>query len=510
MTAPGHEIAAVRVCARDDRDFRELFRRQYFLTREEGLCPDGWAEKAFRGWRLCHCPDLPVVEITDDRGAVCGLFIGIGIGPGGGVFAQAAHVPARVGTAGCWPAAERVIEGLAGRYLALLGDGEDERVYFDPVCDMAAVHDPVRRVVASSLLLCLHRDFVPNRRMPCRGPAKGRHNYALWQTPDRDVTRAMANHYLCLRSFAMVRHFPKGDEVLERPGAALEEVSRKIGVRLSEIMDGLLGAYRCVFAVTGGMDSRVLLACGGGALDKVHRFFAHHANGKASGFDCMLAQQLGERLGFDVEIVDTADPHHVETVTGAGARRIRSALRLSSGFQSGGFDAHYRLAPLLAPEGDVLIRGNVMDVMRANQYRRSGKRSFELAHGLGKLGVGPQKGKAAVAEWGPDYMGWAETLPANAQARIPDFAFCELLLPNTMGGWLVAQGKHFYINPFSDRGLICLAASLDPKVRQTTALHRTVIDVMRPELGEIPFQFEYKEDRRNHVRYRQQFRKRQG
>ena len=45
-------------------------------------------------------------------------------------------------------AAERVLEGLAGRYLALLGDGEDERVYLDPVCDMAAVYDPVRRVVA--------------------------------------------------------------------------------------------------------------------------------------------------------------------------------------------------------------------------------------------------------------------------------------------------------------------------------------------------------------------------
>jgi len=48
-------------------------------------------------------------------------------------------------------AAERTIEGIAGRYVVLLSDGVRPRVYMDPVCDMALVYDPVARVAASSL-----------------------------------------------------------------------------------------------------------------------------------------------------------------------------------------------------------------------------------------------------------------------------------------------------------------------------------------------------------------------
>ena len=426
------------------------------------------------------------------------------MGQDGALIADGLRLPGQIGEGGFWRAAERVIEGIAGRYVVLISDGCATRLYFDPVCDMAAVFDPRMRVVASSLLLCLHRPLRRNRRMPHEGPLKKRHNYALQQTPDRDATRAMPNHYLDLRSFCLARHYPRGDERFERGPEELEETCAAIVARLRQVMAALLGGHRCVIPVTGGNDSRNLLACCGAGLDRAEALFTFHMN-KMTGFDCMIARRIGDRLGVPVRMIDVLAPAHAPLFEKERMHRMRWDVAYATGYQTSGSSPGAVRPATLAPGGDVLVRGNVMELMRANQYPPGMWDGFSLAHGLDKLRVAPRIDAAQEAAWGPDYMMWADTLPANARRRIYDFAFCEQLLPNTMGGVLIAPAPQFYMNAFADRGMMALALSMHPAARRANRMNRMLVDLACPGLNEIDRANAFKREAGNHAAYDREF-----
>jgi hypothetical protein len=133
--------------------------------------------------------------------------------------------------------------------------------------------------------------------MPHRGPLKGKHNYALQQTADRYVKRALPNHYLSLRTFSPVRHFPRGHEVFEADETQFDTICERIAKRLKQVTTTLLTNFDCVLPVTGGNDSRNLLACAADVLGQTKTgLFTHHIN-KMSGFDCMIGQDIGKVLG---------------------------------------------------------------------------------------------------------------------------------------------------------------------------------------------------------------------
>lgn len=498
------DIQALVTCRAEGRDFNTLFRRQYVLTREAGRCPAGWREVELDGWHLCYCPDLPVTPIQDAAGQIAGFFIGIGVDAGGAVFDAAPNLPEAAGSGGFWRAAEAVIEGIAGRYLALVSDGVRQRFYTDPTCEMSLVYDPVCRVAASSLLLCLHRPMAWNRRMNHRGVLRGVHNFALQHTSDRYVKRAMANHYLDLENFCMIRHFPRGDEVLDCGEGGLRPVCEAIVERLRGIMTALLGTYSCAMPLTGGNDARNLMACCTAEQLQGVRLFTHHVN-KMSGFDCMIARQLGDMAGVPVEIIDTHAKAHARMFDKAQIGQVQQDRAIASGYQTRGRDARTLVAEQLAPEADLLLRGNVMEVMRANQYRPR-RPEFSLAHGLARLRVAHEIDAVQEAIWGPEYMMWADTLPQNARNRVHDFQFTELLLPNTMGGGLTVMGPQFYMNPFNDRGMIMRAMALPPEIRRTNRMNEILVDIAWPELNTVERIQAFKSNPDNHRRYDSEFR----
>lgn len=498
MTEP--YIEAQRICDAKGLRFNEVFLRQYFLTESGGLCPEGWKLRKLGSWYLYHCPNLAVHDLKDSGGKKVGLFLGVGIGSDGEVYPGTDSLAQKAGTAQFWDATTREIEGIAGRYLAIVAVKQEVRVYHDPVCDLAAVYDPVCRVVASSLLLGLHRPLQKNRRMNHLGPLRQQHNFALQQTADRFARRAMANHYLDLRNFCQVRHFPHGDEEFATTEGDLQDTMGQIVARLRQIMTALLQNHDCVIPVTGGNDSRNVIACCGPQLKHVKSFFTHHYN-KTSGFDCMIAQQIGETLGIEVETIDVTSGANKHLLDKNAMHRKRWALAYATGYSWRGTEPETVAGTELVTKGDILIRGNVMELMRANQYLPGNWYEFSLEHALGKLRVAPRIDDTQVAIWGPEYMQWVDTLPKNARNRIYDFAFAELLLPNTMGGMLIAPAPQFYMNAFSDRRMMSLAMAMDPKVRRKNKMNRMLVEMACPELNKIPRTNEFKKKAENHQAY---------
>jgi hypothetical protein len=498
-------MQALEICQRTDRSFQRVFRAQYFMSEDGGLCPEGWVTRRLKGWHLYHCPELNVAEIFAVNGRRVGWLLGIGVSPDGSLFPSGMRLAVAPGDNTFWSVVEAMIEGVAGRYAAILSDGREERIYHDPVCDLSCVFDPTTRVVASTLFLCLHRPLVRNRRMPHRGPLKGKHNYALQQTADRYVKRALPNHYLSLRTFSPVRHFPRGDEVLQADETQLDIVCERIAERLKQVTTTLLTNFDCVLPVTGGNDSRNLLACAADVLGQTKTaLFTHHIN-KMSGFDCMIGQDIGDMLGVDVQIVDVLGQMSHGILQGQSLHARQWDTAYATGYQTKGKSSAHVAALDLAPEGDLLLRGNVMELMRANQYPQGRETPFDLKHGLAKLRPAPTIDEAAVAAWGDDYMMWVDTLPENAKAKIYDFAFIEQLLPNTMGGTLWGPFPQFYVNPFSDRGMIVAALSIPAPIRRRNRINRRIVDLTCPALNEIPRTNAFKKDPDNHASYERLF-----
>lgn len=499
-------MQALEICKKTDRSFQRIFRAQYFISEEGGLCPEGWVTRRLKGWHLYHCPELRVAEIFAKNGRRIGWFLGIGVAQDGSLFPSDTRLAVAPDDDTFWSVVETTIEGVAGRYIAILSDGREERIYHDPVCDLSCVFDPTSRTVASTLLLCLHRPLVRNRRMPHRGPLKGKHNYALQQTADRYVKRALPNHYLSLRTFAPVRHFPRGDEVLEADETQFDTICEKIAERLQQVTTTLLTNFDCVLPVTGGNDSRNLLACAADVIGQTQTtLFTHHIN-KMSGFDCMIGQQIGKVLGLDVQIVDVVGQISQGRLHGRPLHARQWDTAYATGYQTIGKRSVHVAAVDLAPEGDLLLRGNIMELMRANQYPQGRQGPFDLKHGLAKLRVAPTIDDTAVAAWGDDYMMWVDTLPENAKAKTYDFAFIEQLLPNTMGGTLWGPVPQFYMNPFADRDMMRLALSLPASLRGTNCVNARIVQETCPAFGAIPLVNTFKSDPDNHAAYDRLFR----
>ena len=502
MHAP---IEAIRMCRNTGRNFAEVFRRQYVLTRDKDLCPEEWTLRTHAGWHLCHCPDLPVVEIKDAAGNCAGWLLGIAIPPAGGLLSDDPTLPSAPCDPGFWNDTEEMIAGLAGRYLVMVWNGEKGRIYTDPVCDLALVFDPETQMAASSVFMCLNRELEENPRVSFRGPIKGQHNFALQQTADRAVRRAMANHYLCLRTFGMVRFAPRDTASFEGSPETLHDACTAMNARLGQIMEVLLTRFEACVPVTGGQDSRMLLASCLPYLDEAKAFYTHHSGNKNSGFDCLIAQEIGQLLGIDVQIVDVAKGALRDQLSGRAARRLYWTLLIATGYQLAGGSPGDKLASTQAPAGDLIIRGNVMELLRANQWPAGEFTNFSLNQGLAKLRVAPRITAEAEAEWGPDYLAWRETLPEAARPRTYDFAFCELLLPNTMGGWLIGQRSHFVMNAFNDRSLIETAISLPPKMRRRGRVNATMMSLAPPELAQVTAMNEARKSQQWHEAYDKQF-----
>ncbi|APX89594.1 hypothetical protein BV394_07595 [Brevirhabdus pacifica] len=481
--------AAVNLCDEAGRDFGTVFRRQFALTRTQRGPQDGqggWSRRSLGGWHLHHCPELRVCDVLDVAGQVAGFFIGIGVTGEGRAITDALRLAATMGEAGFADSAEAQIARIAGRYCVVMLAPGCRRVYFDPVLDLSVVCNRDDRMIASSLLLALDRPLRENNRFNHRMVLHRTHRYGLGHTRDVGVRRMIPNHYLDLDSFALHRHWPKGDENLDATSEEAGDGIDEIVARLGQVFGALVRTHDCAVPVSGGNDSRNLIACGKDHLGHVRAFYSHRIN-KMSGFDCMVARMLMKKLRQPHQTIDVRAPEHEDRFEPARQRAARWDFAFRTGYQALGSDHPVLVAADLAPRAEVVLRGNVMDILRANQYNSDNLEApFDLRYGLSRLRMTPDTDAVQLAVWGPEYQNWADTLPENARGRIYDFAFCEQLLPNTMGGTLYGFAQSFYMNPFADRRMLELALRIAPAKRYRGWVNREIVKRASSDLNIFP------------------------
>lgn len=484
-------LAAETACGHANLNFARTFRGQFTLSQSRTLEIDRFRVTEIGDWRLHHCRALPYARIKAADGSFAGILLGIAV-DGAGARIIDGHRLARD------ESAEDFITQAAGRYVFIT----PTHVYSDPTGSMGGVYDAGTRTVASTVLMCLDRPPTAPDGFDAKAIMSGRGAYSLGYTRDHAVRAVTPNHRLSLEDFTQARFWPRPETNLRPADPTL--VIPVMAKRLSDIIGAIAGSTTTHLPLSGGRDSRNLAACATPHLSNIRSTFTFVMNWQ-SVLDAEIGATIAERLDLRHDIYASyhGDAATRDTLSPNARRRHKLAFRLAGGYVG---DANNEVLDGLCqnvPKG-VVLRGNVMEILKANHWKRGLEHDERHAAGIdfdyatARLAIlhGEANEAATVARFRPEYIAWYNKLPKAARKLHYDFAFTEHLLP----GWqpkFYGYTRNFKVNPFCDRALIQACMRLPAKERQANAFNDALLAHAAPNLVDIPFTPDLKRARQN-------------
>lgn len=470
-------ILGARLAEQLGHSFPDVFKHQYRFYSGKAATPDGWQSKAMDGFVLDHCPDLPVARITDLDDTPIGWALGVALRFRGPPVNDGYQIATRVGDDDFLDVFENNVAFLSGRYVVVLVHQGAARIYGDPVGDLGCVYNTKTGVAASTLTLALDRDIDPNPQISHDSVSGGAEAYSLGHTRDAHVKRLLPNHYLSVADKSLTRFWPKEDtDLYEKRPMKAAELSDAIGQRLGHLTRHLFKAHPCIFPISGGRDSRTVLAAAEKSLKNVKFFFAwsfHHRSRK----DVRLGQSIAKQLDLPFRHFRGTDPGPDDL----------ALYELRTGFTGYGDVTRSLAISESMPGGHIMVRGNVMEILRATNWHRQQEGTLNLPHVKNRLRLFGKGFDGDIHKWDPEILAWVDTLPPPALARVYDFVFIEQLLPHAQGARLYGVPQNFVVNPFNDRALLRLSMHVDRDFKLKDQAYDRIVRNYVPELAEIPY-----------------------
>lgn len=468
------EAQAIRVAGPDAAAFTDIYKHQFQISVDGAVIPPGWQRTRIGAVDLDTAPDLVLTRLEAPDGQLVGMVMGLAVDAAGGLLRDN-----RVIGPPAIEQAEAFVESLAGRYAAVLAIGSDRRLYLDPVGDLAAVYNPEARIAASTTLFALDRDFIDNPVIPFHKVRTGAMNYSLGHTRDAHVERLYANHYLDLTDFRPVRHWPKpGTDLATRSKADVPAIMDEITARLRAVFVEILKTQTCIVPLSGGRDSRSLLACGLPAIHCAKTLFAWEFH-RASAQDARLGRQIAESLNLPYVI------YPKKKLT----RAAKMLYLRRNGYSI--FSDALKSIPIseTMPCGMVMTRGNVIGILRATNWYGQNEGDLRIGHVFRRLGMKPVNAPDTVPRkaFKDQFLQWYETLPEQGRAKVYDMLWLDIVLTHGQGTRSYGMPNNFVVNPFNDRRLLQLSMQLPLSLRRTDRGYDMIIDRTAPALHKFPY-----------------------
>lgn len=441
--------------------------RQFILTKDPDLIPEGWAQHARDEWHL-GVHSLPVLDVEDSLGRKVGWCVGYPLH-------HKDPCPARItieladGDA-LHASVDRLYEDVGGRFiLVLLADGFG-KIFLDPYGSLAAVFSTDQPTVASTPTLLgdsydWDRELIEVLQMPTSG---------LWfpsgLTPKRGVRRLLPNHCLDLDDWRVTRHWPTSASdlsVQEDPEHGV--VSIVSSLKRSIQIVGM--SHPIQLSLTAGRDSRMLLACVREFLEAA-TFFTFVE--KTETVDVQVASRLSERFKLDHALIPVQDASEEE--------RIRWLYL--TGHAVGGriWEIHKTLENL--DEERVLLPGMGGEIGRA-YYWRGGDRAERMPSAAELLSRASFPVHRRTLRETED---WLTELSGFNRFNILDLFYLE----QRLGCWAAPQHygnltSRYELSPFSHRRVLESMMRLPYGYRRRQRLADDVCRAQWPELLDVPF-----------------------
>lgn len=469
------------------------FRYQYRISRHAAKVPAATAppcrSQVLDGWTLELGADLPLARLQRADGSLFGLLFGIAVDGEGALIAGTRNTAPDPSKG--WETVERWVEDISGRYGVLLSDGRDVRFYCDPCGMIGAIYDPTAQRLASSLGLCLNRPIQDHDDLDHEAVAERGGLYTLFHTRDQHAVRMNPSCFLSLSDFAETRFWPRADSLV-LVGDSLAQTYDAIVERTQKVTSAVAQAHRTWLALSGGQDSRLLLAMAGPALSHIDGSFTHVSNFMGR-IDASIAARMAEKVGIPHEVHDrklhkacpVAAQEDEQTFLRGVGFPMRPPREISNGLTR------------LLPDGAVVFRGHQTDILRAVLANKIGAKARKNSKWQIKrlMPVPRAEFNADVFQRyrGP-YEAWRAALPDFAEANSTDLMFLEIYYSSTVGCAFPACSRNFYMSPFNGRRQIGQAMAIDETYRKASFGVFDLIARSHPGLASLPFDFELGSD----------------
>lgn len=248
--------------------------------------------------------------------------------------------------------------------------------------------------------------------------------------------------------------------------------------RLGRNMSEILRRRRCIVPLSGGRDSRCLIASALADMGRAETLFAwrfHRQSVKDAGIGALIADHLS--LPFK-------EYRHVKLTA-----PVRALFFKRNGYSYFG-DALRSLAISEGlPGGMVMPRGNIMGLVRATNWPgKTETMPFDVDHALRRLHIGTiADRKECVENLKKRLMAWYEGVPLSGRENIYDILWLDMVLTHGQGARQYGTPNNFVVNPFNDRRLIQLAMQLPVSLRRTDRAYDMMLDRTAPDLKRFDY-----------------------
>ena len=448
---------------------------QFIISKRRWPLPPDYNISSYGPWLVSTHASLSITSVVTRKGRIIGGIIGCAIDVRetiiiNGSFMLPFDSEDRVEKKE--RAIHKVLQRLGGRFVCLIVDKDLERLYLDAAGSLSCVYDSDSESVASTAGLILDRSEYESRlNQELAGLLKTSSLtwYPAGLTPHSGIHRLLPNHYLDLNLWEAIRHWPKGKVATE--GAVEDKVAR-IANTLKATIHTITRARRVYLPVTGGMDSRMLLACARADLSKIKLILFVDVK---ENIDQYVATHLDHAHNLNIEYLPIA----------LATREQQEQWVYDVGDCIGGRikQIHQTLAAL--DRNRVIIPGAGGAVGKHHYWKRGDTdnkqiTTNELLHRMG-LPLHPLLCRA-IGKWLAGISGVLGTF------QLLDVAHIE----NREGAWAGPQTygqvrfvDHIY--PIYHRGIFEDMISLPCEYKFENRLHRDVIKSEWPQLLDFPF-----------------------
>ncbi len=476
---------AVRQCEVNNLTFGRTFRYQYVIAPENLNLPDMDIKQI--GNQFAHIgPALHQKPLIDVNGQKFGLLLGVAADHDGNDPAVFIKNFVDSNSPDIFQIIEHYLVEISGRFAIIIHAQGETRLYVDAVGMIGVVYAEETKRVASSPLLTIDREVIPNPLYDHERIVSGKGGYGLNHTADAHIFRMNANHYMNLDTFTHQRFWPfPEDEFSVSPdeyNANYDEIIQAT----ENIIISIASRFPTAMPITGGMDSRILFALAGDeGRSKISQFFTHITT-YAARRDSAVASMLVGSKGLKHEVHDKK----LHTKSWPFIQSAKQMWQVASGTDSPPPMEIQNGILQKVKKNAVVMRGHQTNIMRAQYFNprrveRSSSYSWQIF--IMKLAADESNPERASKNFRNELIALHEDLPSNVDPVRPDFIFYEALVPAALGVLFQGVNHVFLMSPFNSRRLVQLSMQFDlqHKVRN----HATHDLILRadPASEGIPF-----------------------
>lgn len=432
--------------------------------------PAQWQRLAIGSLWLAHHPRLPLLHSCSSDGSAEVVLLGTLIDP---LRRQLNQFDWQPPTEGLFPALERRLHTMAGRFVCLARAGSRLRLYLDATGSLSMLFSAEHGMAASTVALFPDGGETDDDRELITALDLGRRNgfFPFGLTPRHSIQRLLPNHGLNLETWKVRRLWPTAALT---PAAQPEEALHEIAGLLRGTVLALIEAgHRPYLSLTAGYDSRLLLALlreERAAID----WFTWDLPDANAAQDVQLAQQLARDLGLNHRVIPFAAAKEEEQAlwlhrSGLAVGEVRG-MSLASTVAAMGSSRYY--LPALGSE-----------VGRARFWREGDDATTALsAPGLLRRLRLPQEASLLAGA-----RRWLRQLEMADSLQVLDL----LHLEQRLGCWagVTAYGDAtgpIRVQAFSNRRIVELLLGLPAAMRREDGVPKALIHRWWPELLAYP------------------------